>query len=304
MIDYSHPARRRLRAARRIGGAALRARPWTDAVVVPTYWWDGHPNFGDDLTPWLMPEYGVVPIHREPAGSRLAGVGSILEFLPEEFDGAIWGSGLMYERPHPLPLARALAVRGALTRELIGAPRNTAVGDPGLLVSRRVKRPPMKWSVGFVPHGHHRSHARFVGLVDPHAGHRIINVHQSARTAVREIGSCEVVVTTSLHGLVTADAFGIPAVWTTLDPPLNGGDFKFRDYESAVSPNRSRFVPFDDSMVPAHLIARASPVSADRVSVLCEGLESRLRDVLTEVEGTGRFPRGVFGISARRRRGE
>ena len=76
---------------------------WRNGVVVPAYWWDGHPNFGDDLTPWLLPDFGVAPVHRVAGRARLAGVGSILEFFPADWDGAIWGSGLMYGRPHPLP---------------------------------------------------------------------------------------------------------------------------------------------------------------------------------------------------------
>lgn len=294
MIRYTDPLRRRLRALRKLSGAAMRAKMWTDGVVVPTYWWDGHPNFGDDLTPWLLPEYGVVPVHREPHDARLAAVGSVLEFIPADFDGAVWGSGLMYDAPHPLASARVLAVRGALTHERLGATGAPALGDPGLLVSRRLRRPRPRWSIGFVPHGHHRSHRGFLGLADPKAGHRIVDVHQSARAAVGEIAACEVVVTTSLHGLVTADAFGIPALWTVLEPALNGGDFKFRDYESAVSPGRSRFVEFDES-IPLHdLVARAQAADPEIVADVCRGLERSLAGLPEALGGSVRFPQGVW----------
>lgn len=293
MIGYAHPTRRRLRALRRIGAAATRARTWTAGVVVPTYWWDGHPNFGDDMTPWLLPAYGIVPIHRDPSTARLAGVGSVLEFLPSDFDGAIWGSGLMYGDPHPLPHARAYAVRGELTRELIGVRHRTPLGDPGLLAFRRVKRPPVRWSVGVVLHGHHRSHDGFLRLVDPRAGHHLINVHQGARSAVREIAACEVVVTTSLHGLVTADAFGIPAVWTVLDPPLNGGDFKFRDYESTDVSAGSRFLPFGDDLTLPDFVLAARAARAEVVQRLAEGLEEAASAIRDEVPGRARFPGGL-----------
>ena len=104
--------------------------------VVGTYWWTGLPNFGDDLTPMLLPRYGIVPVHRRAVEARLAGVGSILEHLPPGFTGAVWGSGLMDDAARPMPEAKFLAVRGRLTAERVDAPDDTALGDPGLLVSR------------------------------------------------------------------------------------------------------------------------------------------------------------------------
>ena len=248
---------------------------WRGGVVVPAYWWDGHPNFGDDLTPWLLPNYGVLPIHRVASRARLAGVGSILEFLPADWSGVVWGSGLMHGEPHPLKNARVLAVRGHLTRELVGAPDDVALGDPGILVGRLRPRPERRWDVALVPHGHHRSHAPFLALAET-AGYRVrvVNVHQTAERVVREIGASRAVVTTSLHGLVTADAYGIPAVWTTLEPPLGGGAFKFHDYESVITPGATRFVRFDPGMSLSDLLASASAAPRETVEAACDALEA------------------------------
>jgi hypothetical protein len=283
-----------MRAVRRLSVDALHPRSWTQGVVVPAYWWDGHPNFGDDMTPWLLPAYGLLPVHREPDRARLAGAGSVIDFLPETFDGVVWGSGSMSGDPHPLPFARVLAVRGELTRELVGADAHAALGDPGLLVARRAPRPAVRWTVGIVPHGHHRSHAQFLGLARPGEGHHVVDVHQSARSAVHEIAACEAIVTTSLHGLVTADAYGIPAVWTVLDPPLHGGDFKFRDYESAVTPGRTRFVPFGEGIGLADIITHARTVDPDAVGHLAVGLETTLASVPEMLGGLPRFPAGLI----------
>jgi hypothetical protein len=282
-----------VRAARRLAQSALVAEVWRRGHVVPAYWWDGHPNFGDDLTPWLLPAYGVVPLHRLPQHALLAGVGSVLEFLPPEFDGAIWGSGLMSDAPHPLPRARVLAVRGALTRDRIGATGEVPLGDPGLLVSSRIHRPAARWDVGFVPHGHHRSHVGFAALAAS-PGSRTVNVHQSARRAVREIAACRMIITTSLHGLVTADAFGIPAAWTTLDPPLGGGDFKFRDYESAVTPGRTRHVPWTEGLPLAEFISSAWSADADHVAHLADGLVRAIGRLTDELPRLRRFPLGAI----------
>ena len=121
-----------------------------------------------------------------------------------------------------------------------------------------------------------------------------MNVHQSARRTVREIAACRVVVTTSLHGLVTADAFGIPAVWTTLDPPLGGGDFKFRDYESVVTPGRTRQVAWDDAMASAELAGAAWSADAETVTHLADGLVRAIGRLDDEVPGLRRFPLGAL----------
>jgi hypothetical protein len=267
---------------------------WRSGAVIPTFWWDGHPNFGDDMTPWLLPRYGVLPLHRMPRQARLAGAGSILEFLPGEFSGAIWGSGLMNEERHPLPEARTLALRGHLTRQLVGARGAVALGDPGILASRHIARPAKRWDVGLVPHGHHRQHSDFLALAQAGGGRvRVINVHQPAVRAVREIAACGAIITTSLHGLVTADTFGIPAVWSTLEPPLGGGDFKFRDYESVVTPGASRFVEFDPGTTLDRLVAAAARAPFETVKKSGDDLEAALAQLPAALGDLARFPLGL-----------
>jgi len=300
-MNYSGALTRRLRQLRRAAVASTRRPMWRGGIVVPAHWWDGHPNFGDDLTPWLLPNYGVLPIHRVASRARLAGVGSILEFLPADWDGVVWGSGLMHGEPHLLPRARVLAVRGHLTRELIGAPDGVALGDPGILVARHRPRLEQRWNVALVPHGHHRSHVPFLALAES-AGPRVrvVNVHQSAERVVREIAASEVVITTSLHGLVTADAYGIPAVWTTLDPPLGGGAFKFHDYESVVTPGTSRFVRFGPGMSLAEMLASATAAPRETVEASCDALEASAALLPEALGSPGRFPRDVLRLLAGR----
>ena len=288
--SYEGPLRRRLRQARRLVQAAPTVG--THGVVVPTFWWDGHPNFGDALTPLLLPRYGIVPLHREPDRARLAGVGSIIQFLPADYDGAIWGSGTIDDAERALPAAHVLAVRGPLTAERIGAD-GAAYGDPGLLVGRQLRRPRSDGRIVLVAHGHHRGDPDILALAAME-GVRAVNVHRAAPAVVRGIASAGAVLTTSLHGLVTADAYGIPAVWTTREPALIGGDFKFRDYEAAVTPGRSRFAHFDDVRSPDDVLRRASRADAARVEELCDGLEAALRRLPEVLGALPRYPGGAL----------
>ena len=61
----------------------------------------------------------------------------------------------------------------------------------------------------------------------------VINVRRHPSAVIRDIASCGAILSSSLHGLVVADSYGIPAAWTSGSPPLTGGDFKFQDYASA-----------------------------------------------------------------------
>ncbi|UNK70150.1 polysaccharide pyruvyl transferase family protein [Microbacterium sp. H1-D42] len=283
-----------MRQLRRLGSAALQRQAW-GGPIVPAFWWDGHPNFGDMLTPWLLPRYGIVPVYREPRRAQLIGVGSLLEFVDREFSGVLWGTGLMRDIAHPLPNVTALALRGPLTAERLGLAVEPAYGDPGILVARHVAPPPPDGRIAVVPHGHHRGHQRLTDLIDV-ADARVVNVHQGAVSAIREIAAARAVVTTSLHGLITADSYGIPAFWTTLNPPLTGGDFKFRDYEATVTPGRSRYVPFEDVDSLDSIAAEAWAADAGIVAALGDGLEAALAGFANELAAHSPvFPRGVGG---------
>jgi hypothetical protein len=301
-MNYTGPLLRRLRQLRRIAIASTRPAMWRGGAVVPAHWWDGHPNFGDDLTPWLLPHYGVLPIHRVASRARLAGVGSILEFLPPDWSGVVWGSGLMRGEPHPLRRAQFLAVRGHLTRELVGAPDDVALGDPGILVARLSARPEPRWDVALVPHGHHRSHEPFLSLAKA-AGYRVrvVNVHQSAQRVIREIAASTAVITTSLHGLVTADAYGIPAAWTMLEPPLTGGAFKFHDYESVITPGATRFVAFDPRMPLQDFVAQTAAAPRATVQATVDAVAAAAARIPRAIDEVGRFPADIPRLLADRR---
>jgi hypothetical protein len=96
---------------------------------------------------------------------------------------------------------------------------------------------------------------------------------------VREIAACAAVLTTSLHGLIVADAYGIPAVWSTLAPDLIGGTFKFHDYESVVTPGSSRRMALEGVMSASAAIARARRADPSCVAESVERLGASVREL-------------------------
>ena len=106
------------------------------------------------------------------------------------------------------------------------------LGDPGVFIPDIYPREPVQCSLGLVPH--------YVDLDTPFAeraraaGLRIISPLLPFTSYIRELTACERIISSSLHGLIFAHAYGIPAAWVELSDQVVGGGFKFRDYYTAV----------------------------------------------------------------------
>jgi len=50
-----------------------------------------------------------------------------------------------------------------------------------------------------------------------------------------EILSCDRIISSSLHGMIVAHAYGIPAIWIKFSNNLYGDDVKFDDYLLSVN---------------------------------------------------------------------
>lgn len=210
-------------------GAGGKYRP------VQTYWFDDVVNFGDLLTPLLLKMVGLTAIQTPKEKAELLVVGSVLNHLPEEYAGYILGSGLISDIPRQFPYAKILALRGALTRERIGAPAATILGDPGLLAdgllpNRQIK----KYVIGVIPHYKDKGNEKFRNLCRKHGAEiKNIDVQKNPLTVIREIDQCNFILSSCLHGIVVVDSLNIPNAWVKLSDRVIGDGFKFRDYSSA-----------------------------------------------------------------------
>lgn len=234
MLEYHSKLRRRIRQVQRLG-ATSPGVPFYKQKLVRAFWWDGHKNFGDMLTPELLTHFGFRPFLRPATEASLVGVGSILEMIPPTSGAIIWGSGLMHDHSYRIPNAKAAAVRGALTRDHLGLSEATPLGDPGLLAPMLYPPRATKSNrIVVLPHQHHEADPQFarLGQASPHT--TLLSTATHPRLVAKEISGASAVLTSSLHGLIFADAYGVPATWITTDVSLYGADFKFRDYSTAV----------------------------------------------------------------------
>nr|WP_246297634.1 polysaccharide pyruvyl transferase family protein [Janibacter cremeus] len=164
-----------------------------------------------------------------------------------------------------------------MTRDALGVTEDVPLGDPGILVGRHVPRLRARWRLGLVPHGFHRQEP---GLQEFSARTgqdvTVIDVRARPGPVIRHIASCSAIVTTSLHGLIVADALGIPAAWTRRQPDLWGGDFKFRDYEAVMTPGRSREIVVAPDTTLADVLAGTDQAEDDARAESVLRLESTI----------------------------
>jgi hypothetical protein len=163
----------------------------------------------------------------------------------------------MWATDKPSPKARYLAVRGPLTRDVVlraGGDCPEVYGDPALLLPLVYLRSAFRerrHDIGLVPHYVDLKAARNYGLP-------IINpLRADPLEVVNEILACRAILSSSLHGIIVAHAYGIPAAWVRLSDRLDGDDTKFRDYAASVG----------IELVPYKKLGGAVPVLPDRIDV-------------------------------------
>lgn len=289
-LGYTGRARSDGREVERLVRAVLHPSCRPEAVLVSTYWWEKVRNFGDLLTPHLLRDFGIVSVLTPPAEAALIGVGSLVQHLPPESTAALWGTGLIHDAIVDLPGVTTLALRGELTRDRMGSPAVEALGDPGILVADTVRRPGVSHDVGLVLHFRHAEDETLRSMVESFTGSvRLIRVDQSPAAVAREVASCRAIVSTSLHGVITADSFGIPAAWVRMPEALIGGDFKFRDHETVMRPTRERSADLADIASLGELLSLACAADTTAVTRAKDGLRRAARRI-PEVTPARRVP--------------
>lgn len=200
---------------------------------IRSYWWPGK-NFGDRVSP-IITEYvtgkKIIAAGREETG-KLLGLGSILAVLRE--NDIVWGSGSNRRKQIIKPPgAQILALRGPLTRSLIDHQTPKIYGDPGILLPL-IYKPKIEKThkLGIIPHYVDKEYvAKNIYFENRNDGEsKFIDIQADWHVVIDEILSCEKVLSSTLHGIVCAEAYGITAQWAVWGDKIIGGDFKYQDY--------------------------------------------------------------------------
>ena len=201
------------------------------------YWWrpkNGAVNVGDYLSKVTVAAMLALRdldlLQKRDKRRRLFAIGSVLH---NARDGeTVWGSGINGKIPEAQHRFRDLdvrAVRGPLTRRALrerGLRVPEVYGDPALLMPL-LYRKELIGTVGrkafvVIPH--------FNELPEKYAKYRQQLVLPTAKPLafVGALLGADVVVSSSLHGVILAEAYGIPAVY--LDSGNGEHRFKYDDY--------------------------------------------------------------------------
>lgn len=244
--------------------------------------WSVSKNFGDDLSRLLCEDISgrtaVSPSLTPNVFGRpvYSAIGSVLAW-PEPSSLEIWGSGFIQSGDKLIyPPKKIHSVRGALTREILvnqGFKCPEIYGDPATIYFSRYSHENKKSSyrVGVIPHYADINHKVIRDLCRDERV-KLINVFDSAESIARQALECEIIASSSLHGLILADALEIPNYWLRLSNDVVKDGFKFHDYFSSVSRSEGSTkleedVDISDIIKLAHL--RRTPIDVDLLMGSC-----------------------------------
>jgi pyruvyltransferase len=206
-------------------------------------------NFGDLVNKYLIEKLSGKKVIRIESQyfkhNHLLAIGSILGNANDK--SIVWGSGFISDDSFSQIIPKkVLAVRGKLSREKLlinGVDCPEIYGDPALLLPLiyNPKRK-TKYKIGIIPHYIDKNHP-WIKLIETKCeGIKIIDIQQKKPLSfIDDILCCEIIFSSSLHGIIVADAYKIPNSWIKLSNKLIGDEFKFHDYFSSVNKNQEAF---------------------------------------------------------------
>lgn len=212
--------------------------PDDSLAEVDVYHWhtgEGEENLGDYLAPVicdrLRARFDLPRMVKGGKQRRLLAVGSVLGFSCR--NAVVWGSGVLsryylYGRRIQTAQLDVRCVRGPLTREYLlelGKSCPEVYGDPAILMPLiyTPKKPEARHRAALVRHFKEMPFAQLPrDVVD-------VNILTRDYEAFLDtIAACDRVISSSLHGIILAESYGIPAI--LLDRTGKMNLFKYRDY--------------------------------------------------------------------------
>ncbi len=203
-------------------------------------------NLGDYLSTvvhqYMLESKNIVPDAKTSKTKHLLGIGSVLSQGYQ--DATVWSSGLILEKSFKLNILFKIrkldirAVRGPLTRKVLvqaGYKCPEIYGD-GAILMPFIYQPECttkKYNISLV------AHRDFPIDLDESFNIHKINIKTiDYKSFIDEIVASKLIISTSLHGIILAETYGVPAIWVKND---RVGVFKFYDWYAAT--NRSHVQP-------------------------------------------------------------
>ena len=240
-------------------------------------------NWGDKLNPVLCRMlsgfnvvhcYDVFPAVGKPVHYV---IGSSLE-RAQKRRGVIWGAGFIDAGQGIRQAPGAIhAVRGHQSREKLaglGVDCPETVGDPALLMPLLYTPRPLarRYRLGVIAHAYERG-------MDCIAPGELpddvldIDITGGIFDVIEQIAACDEILSSSLHGLVCAEAYGVPSRWVALSDRPAGDGFKYHDFYSALGKQAGTPPPIESAADWSRLAGTsAPPVARDKLGKVTRAL--------------------------------
>ena len=212
-------------------------------------WWYNAANVGDLLTPFILerllrtevtlshepPKWLVSGsiLHDAQPGDTLCGVGSFNKQVR------------VYAKD-----VRVVLLRGPLTAAKLGT-HCDVYGDAGLLLPSVYNNPQhVDYEWGIVPHYMDEVHLQSLYRDNQNWKYRIIPVSLKPADFIDAVRSCKHIASSSLHGIVIAEAYGIPAVRIEFPTSRMIWDFEYKheDYYAGTYRKLPAAVPLVEAL--------------------------------------------------------
>ncbi len=192
------------------------------------------PNFGDELSPWLMSK--VFPgLLDEDNSELLLAIGSIIfDHIPAIPSKIVFGSGYggYTNLPDLSQNWNFYCVRGPRTAVACGLPLDKVAGDAAILIRRhRLTKSTSGRRLSFMPHWQSIDRGHWAEAC------KIANIQYIAPSApveqvLDQIEDSAVLITEAMHGAIVADALRVP--WIPVMPIHRWHRMKWYDWAEAL----------------------------------------------------------------------
>lgn len=210
-------------------------------------------NLGDAISPvivsWMLQKEGLSLGMPVASTRHLMAVGSIVD--RGSFDVTVWGSGILSEHSRTvLKSQRGVrkidirAVRGPITRDAIvdaGFTCPKMYGDPAILLPYIYKPTHVEnQRDGVALVLHHATKLEIDAAAYPQIA-QVSICTSDYKSFVDELVQARYVISSSLHGIILAESYGIPAIYLWEDSAVGRQRVKFDDWY--LSTGRQHAVP-------------------------------------------------------------
>lgn len=209
-----------------------------------------HSNWGDDLNLYLLKQISIYPVvfNKETLLAKYIKnnylvIGSTIG-MESNKRTIIWGAGLLSDDYiNSIKINKVLAVRGPLTRAKlinIGIKCPERYGDPALLLpylyNPKVSK---KYAIGIIPHYSDIEALSYLPAISDIHCIKTRN-YKNWLDFITEILSCEYVVSSSLHGIIISEAYGIPSHWIEFSGTIKKDHFKYIDFYKSINKGQEK----------------------------------------------------------------